>query len=321
MKRFTKKALPLAIAAAMTPGFASAAEVSGYADVFYNISSDSAPTTDGLFTATGEVNFTAAPADGVTVRMDVDLSLATNGGANASAATGGPSDSGVLEQAYFAWGVTEGVTVLGGVFNNPIGAEAEDAPDINFNSHGVVYNILDHQTALNGDNVAGLAGAFAVGPATITVAYLDDIGLVAEENSIAIVVNASPMEGLDLEVGYVTQQASAEDVANINLTYTGVENLMVGFDYLAPSEIIDSAYEVFALYNFGAIGIGARLEDVSYAAGNSNSRTTLRLSYQVASNLTAAIDIADGTTDVSGVSGIDGIVTDTDTTLELIATF
>ncbi|HGX92473.1 MAG TPA: hypothetical protein ENK35_04070, partial [Candidatus Tenderia sp.] len=153
MKRFTKKALPLAIAAAMVPGFASAAEVSGFADVFYNVASDANPTTDGLFTANGEIDVTAAPADGVTVRVDVDLSLASNGGANASSIAGGPSDSGTLEQAYFAWGVTEGVTVLGGVFNNPIGAEAEDAPDINFNTHGVVYNILDHQTTLAGDNV------------------------------------------------------------------------------------------------------------------------------------------------------------------------
>ena len=327
MKRFTKKALPLAIAAAMVPGFASAAEVSGFADVFYNVASDANPTTDGLFTANGEIDVTAAPADGVTVRVDVDLSLASNGGANASSIAGGPSDSGTLEQAYFAWGVTEGVTVLGGVFNNPIGAEAEDAPDINFNTHGVVYNILDHQTTLAGDNVAGLAGAFAVGPATITVAYLDDIGLVAEENSIALVVNATPVEGLDVEVGYVTQKndvaanGGAGNVANFNLSYTGVENLTLGLDYLVPSEIIDSAYEVSALYSFGAVGVGLRLEDVAYAAGDSNSRTTLRVSYQVASNLTAAIDYADGTTDVAGVSGVDGIVADAETTLELIATF
>ena len=317
MKRFTKKALPLAIAAAMVPGFASAAEVSGFADVFYNVASDTNPTGDGLFTANGEIDVTAAPADGVSVRMDIDTSLATD--ANASSVN--------LEQAYFAWGVTEGVTVLGGIFNNPIGAEAEDAPDINFNTHGVVYNVLNHQTALYGDSVAGLAGAFAVGPATITVAYLDDIGLVAEENSVALVVNATPVEGLDVEVGYVTQKndvaanGGAGNVANFNLSYTGVENLTLGLDYLVPSEIIDSAYEVSALYSFGAVGVGLRLEDVAYAAGDSNSRTTLRVSYQVASNLTAAIDYADGTTDVAGVSGVDGIVADAETTLELIATF
>ncbi len=314
MKRFTKKALPLAIAAAMVPGFASAAEVSGFADIFYNVSSDSAPTTDGLFTANGEVDITAAPADGVTVRMDIDTSLATDGTAS----------SVNLEQAYFAWGVTEGVTVLGGVFNNPIGAEAEDAPDINFNTHGVVYNVLNNQTALYGDSVAGLAGAFAVGPATITIAYLDDIALTPEENSIAVVVNLAPMEGLDLEVGYVTQKddvTAAGNVANFNLSFTGVENLTLGLDYLMPSEIIDSAYEVSALYNFGAVGVGVRLEDVAYAAGDSNSRTTLRVSYQVASNLTAALDISDGTVDVAGVSSVDGIAADGATTLELIATF
>jgi len=322
MKRFAKKALPLAVAAAMIPGFAAAegAMVNGFADIGYTIKNDSATTTEGLFLANGELDITAAPADGVSVRMDIDVGLATDAAAS----------SVNLEQAYFAWGATEGVTVLGGLFNNPIGAEAEDTTDVSFTTKGVVYNTLNHQTTLYGDSVAGLAAAAAVGPATITVAYLDDLQLTPEENSIAVVVNASPIEGLDVEFGYATQDndvpanGGAGDVTNINLSYaTPVEGLSVGLDYLMPAEVMDSAYEISANYAMGAIGFGLRFEGVTYAEGDeeTNSRTTINVSYQVASNLLARLEMADGTVDETQVTGIDGIAADNTTTLQLIASF
>ena len=327
MKRFTKKALPLAIAAAMVPGFASAADVSGYADIIYTIADDAADNTgvngdnpnNGKFGASGEVDFTASPADGVTVRMDVDLMLDTAGAGN----------SAVLEQAYFAWGATEGVTVLGGVFNNPIGKESQDdAPDIWGTNRGVVANILDNQTALYDNNVAGLAGAFAAGPATVTVAVLNDLGQVDEKNSIAAVVNMTPIEGLDVELGYVTQDndtTAAGNVIDLNLAYaTPVEGLSVGLDYLSPAEIIDAAYEVTLNYDLAdmGLGFGVRAESVAWAASgvDDSTRTTFRVYYAAASNLTAALEVASGD-DANPMTAVTGIQADNLTTLELIATF
>ena len=308
-----KKLLPLAIAAAMTPGFAAAADVSGFVDVMYNVSSDSAPTTDGSFGANGEVDFISSPADGVTTRVDVDLMLDPAAGGN----------SAVLEQAFFAWSATDDVTVIGGVFNNPIGQEGDDAPVLWGTNSGVVRNALDSQTALYGNNVAGLAAAGAVGPATVTVALLNDINGVAEKNSIAAVVNITPVDGLDLELGMVTADSVTEGVTDINATYAipGVEGLSVAADFLMGSEVLDMAYEVKVNYSMGAFGLGARVEDVSYAVGDSNSRTTFHANYKVASNLLAILEIADGTVDNPAMSGVDGIVTDATTTLELIATF
>jgi len=331
-----KKLLPLAIAAAMAPGFASAADVSGYADIIYTIADDAGATsastvaaTEGKFFATSELQFSASPADGVTVRVDVDLDLAAGSTNITDALTEaetapapydkGANDSGRLEQAFFAWGAMEGVTVIGGVFNNPIGYEAEDAPDIDFTSRGYVYSTLDGATALNGDNVAGLAVAGAVGPATITVALLNDLGQVDDESSMAFVVNYSPIEGLDLEAGMVTQSAtgtanavgsSVGDVTNFNVVYTGVENLTLGVDYLDADVLTDAMYDLWAGYSFGAAAVKARMSDNGTA-----SATTLYASYQVASNLLAALEIR------SDDPGTAGSTTSDMTTLELIATF
>jgi len=305
-----KKLIALAVAGVIS-GYgaaANAAEVSGFAVVDYVLTDDSgapvAPATtnakESKFGAQGEIDFTATPADGVTVRMDVDLDLTAG--------------SGQLEQAFFAWSATESVTVIGGVFNNPIGYEAEDKPDMAFNNHGAVYDVLDGQTALDGDNVAGIAVAGAVGPVTLTGAFLNDISGADEENSIAFIANYSPMEGLDLEVGLVTQDAAAEGVTNFNVVYTGVENLEVGLDYLTADELVDSAYDIWAGYNFGAgFGVNVRISETEDAAANTTEMTAFNVSYKVASNLKAVLEAQ--STDVSGGDSSDL------TTLKFVATF
>ena len=305
-----KKLIALAVAGVIS-GYgaaANAAEVSGFAVVDYVLTDDSgapvAPATtnakESKFGAQGEIDFTATPADGVTVRMDVDLDLTAG--------------SGQLEQAFFAWSATESVTVIGGVFNNPIGYEAEDKPDMAFNNHGAVYDVLDGQTALDGDNVAGIAVAGAVGPVTLTGAFLNDISGADEENSIAFIANYSPMEGLDLEVGLVTQDAAAEGVTNFNVVYTGVENLEVGLDYLTADELVDSAYDIWAGYNFGAgFGVNVRISEIEDAAANTTEMTAFNVSYKVASNLKAVLEAQ--STDVSGGDSSDL------TTLKFVATF
>ncbi len=334
--KMKKKLLSLAIVAAMAPVFAAAADISGFGDINYTITDDATAKvagkspTEGKFGANAEVDLSASPANGVTARVDVDLSLAGNGtiGANNSQ---GANNSGAIEQAFFAWSATEGVTVIGGVFNDPIGAEAEDAPDRTFMSHGVVYNILDQQTSLAGDNVAGLAVAGAVGPVTLTGAVLNDLQGINEENSMALLANYSPIKGLELELGMVTQASSsknpgsAEDVTNFNVIYSPeqVGGLTVGLDYLTAGKIVDSAYELFASYDIGhGFGVAARHENVSWAAaGDQDSkRTTLNVSYQVASNLKATLESAKGNA-ANPMTGVTGIGKDNVTTLNLVAKF
>lgn len=322
-----KHVLSLAIAAAMVPGFAAAADTSGFADINYTITKDSADTVngntaEGKFGANGEVDFSASPANGVTTRVDVNLNLDPS-----------TSDSGAaIEQAFFAWNATEGVTVIGGVFNDPIGAEAEDVTDRKFYNHGVVYNILDNQTALDGDNIAGLAVAGAVGPVTLTAAYLNDLQQVNEENSMALIANYSPIKGLDLELGMVTQKGGAGDVINFNAGYAieQVKGLSIGMDYLQADNVVDSALEVYANYDVGnGVGVGARYESVAWengmGLGQDTTRTTVNVSYQVASNLKAVLEIASGDVasapNMATTAAVSGVSDQNTTMLGLVAKF
>ncbi len=337
-----KKLLPLAIAAAMAPGFASAAEVSGFVDIIYTIGDSASDVpggtneTIGKFTADGEIDFISSPADGVTTRVDLDVT----------------ADNASIEQALFAWGAAEGVTVIGGIFNNPIGYEAEDAPDMDFTTHGAVYTALDSQTALDGDNIAGLAVAFAAGPATITAALTNDLNQVDEANTFALVANMSPMTGLDLELAFATQTGNAVvdkeadgkatsvgNVINFNAVYSGIENVTLGLDYLTGSAALDSAYDVWAGYQMDKIGVKVRYSQITFneddikdivaadatagdqltaiglPAGSDLTSTSIYLSYQVASNLSAALEVSSYDSDAAGAD------TEDLTTLELIATF
>lgn len=323
-----KTVLAMAVLGAFAANTASAEgpTVSGFADITYTISDDGddadSKANGSQFDAEGEIDLTATPADGVTVRIDTDLTISPGGG------------SADLEQAYLAWGVADNVTILGGLFNNPVGAEAEDAPDMWGTNHGVVWNLLDHQTVAQGDNVAGLAGAFGLGPVSLTVGILNDIRGSTDDgdgaNSMVAVVNYAPMDGLDLELGHVTQEGEtvgthAGNVTNFNVGYTGVEGLAVGLDYLTGSETVDAAIELSAKYTLPmGLGFGLRLETVEWAdeVGDveDSERTTFHISYQVASNLTAIVEMADGDED-NPMTDVTGIAPEGVTTLELIATF
>lgn len=318
--KINKRALALAISSALMAPWAVQAgddtQVSGFIDVIGN--SDAAV----VFGADAEVDVSKKMGS-VTVRADMDANLAGNGGGSV-----GGEDSGRIEQAYFAWGATDSITVLGGLFNNPIGQEAEDAPDMNFTSHSMTYNILDGQTALYGNNVAGVAGAGAVGPVTLTVAVVDDLGLATSASgkgklSTAAVVNYSPMKGLDLELGFVTQDGQAENVMDFNGTYS-IGAFTVGLDYLTAEVAVDSAANVWVSFDINdKINVKARYETVSFeAAGvDESTRTTLYASYVINGNLSVALESSTGSTDDVVADAISGIVDDGVTSLEFIGTF
>lgn len=337
-----KKMIALAVAAAMVPGFAAAegATVSGFVDIIY--------TGDGntdSFSADGEIDVRSTMGD-VTVGLDVDVDLANSAG------------DAELEQAFFAWN-TGPATIIGGVINNPIGLDAEDAPDMAMTSHSMVYNALDSQTVLGGNNIAGLAAAFSAGPATITAALLNDIQHASDDSgddthSLALVVNMSPIDGLDLELGHVSQErdgvtvtgvtagdanykladgtnviAGVGNVTNFNAAYT-MGQFSASLDYLMPSEVIDSVYDITLGFQANdKLGLGLRFGELSYAstadvdgvssdissAVYDQSTTTLYASYSIADNLSAALEYKSSESDMPGSK------TDDSATLELIATF
>ncbi|NOX92700.1 MAG: hypothetical protein GXP18_09715 [Gammaproteobacteria bacterium] len=325
MQMVKKNMVALAVAGALVfplAAMADDAEVSGFIDVIAD--SD----RDPVFAADAEIDV-SKKMGAVTVRVDFDMNLANNNGNTGT-------DSGRLEQAFFAWAATEQVTILGGLFNNPIGQEAEDAPDLNFTSHSVVWNILDGQTGLYGNNLAGVAAAGAVGPATVTLAVVDDLGFATSgtapdekgKTSVALVVNAKPMPGLDLELGYVTQDdqevagnpTTAGNVLDFNAAFnTGP--VTVGLDYLAADNIVDSATNLWAGFAVNSkVSVKVRYESVAFEGGGDDStKTTLYASYSVEDNLLVALETSSG--DNGSGEGVSGIADDDVTTLEFIGTF
>lgn len=339
MKMMKKSVIALAIAGALTVSLAAQGdddvEVSGFIDVIGD--SDAA----AVFGADAEIDV-SKKIGAVTVRVDFDANLADNDGESA-----GGEDSGRLEQAFFAWAATEQVTVLGGLFNNPIGQEAEDAPDMDFTSHSVIYNILDDQTGLYGNNVAGVAAAGAIGPAKVTLAVVDDIGFATDEESdlgkglpakegkgktsVALVVNLTPMPGLDLELGYVTQDEQKNNAGDVNTAgntfdFNAAFNtgpVTVGLDYLTADNIVDNAANLWLGFDVDEkINLKLRYEVLAFEAKgvDDSTRTTVYATYAIEDNLSVALEWSGGDTDAD-TDGILGIVDDDATTLEFIGTF
>lgn len=299
-----KNLIALAVAATMVPAIAAAegASIGGYADISLNIDNNS-----NVFLANAEADFRNTMG-AVTVGVDVDFALAGNNGTNAGLS--GPNDSAAIEQAFFAWGAMDNLTVIGGVFNNPIGLEGQDGTDIDTATFGQIKGILDGQTALYGNNIAGLAAAYNAGVATVTLALLNDIGHTnTEENSIALVVNAAPIEGLNLELGYVTQEdqtaagvaanGSAGNVLDLNATFA-VAGATVGLEYLTADNIVDSAIALHLDYVVNEqIGVNLRYDTVSYgeladgtdiSSWDDTTSTTLTGRYQIEENLTMYVE-------------------------------
>jgi len=301
-----RKKLVLLSAMAILPAavMAESATVSGFADITHTYDAD-----QSVFGATAEVDF-ANKMDNVSVRVDTDLNLL--------------GDSATIEQAFFAFSATKNITILGGAFNNPIGMEKEDAPDMPAISKGQIWGVLDNQTALNGNNVAGIAAAAGVGPATITVGALNDINHAdLEKNSFALVANVTPMKDLDLELGYVTSEGAAGNVMDVNVAYS-IAGAMVTLDYLKPDDVIDSSMEVGLGYAVTPkIGAYVRYGATAYAAGGDDANSiTVYGSYKLASNLSVAAEyytsnLVDKTNPIIGTQEDDNAMFG----LEFIATF
>jgi len=345
-----KKLIAMAVAGAVAAPLAAQAgdvNVSGFGDVVYTAKNESADNTGGStgtdnptqnrFTANGEIDVSGTQG-AVTGRIDVDLEIAGNGNVSAN------GESGRIEQAFASWAINDAVTVLGGVFNNPLGYEQEDVPNMDFVTHNAVWGIMDNQTSLVGNNVAGVAAAFGLGQVDLTAAILnnlrqdDTFADTAEKNSFAINANATPMENLNVEAGFVSQEDfnatknpnSAGNIFDINANYNYM-GFKVGGDYLAPSDVVDSAYTFWGGYDFGnGFGVKVRYDAVSWdttvfgSSVDDTTATSLYVSYEPAENLSLALEYKNGdnnpATNPAATNVISGINDGDLTQVEIIVT-
>jgi len=337
MKKVSGLVVCLASSIGLSSGLTNTAlaanvEMSGFADIVYVVSdgvndSVAGASNESRFDVSAELDLKSKINNAMSVRIDVDL--------NTNSTNISSGDSARIEQTFFAWESSNGIKVMGGVFNNPLGWEAEDAPDLYQISHGQIYTIWDNQTDFSGNNVAGVAVTADVGPIQITGALLNDLGNVAEEQSILGMVNFAPenVPGLAVEAGFVTQDLGAETIIDVNATFE-MSLLTVGAEIMLPSELIDFAISSTASYKVtDQIALTGRFSQVSYdipGAGALNGDAlsiTFAASYMLDKNLVVNAELrindSDFTDTNSGLFGgcsdvtCDGEVVQ----IEAIATF
>lgn len=298
--------------------------VSGFVDSIFTFSDErfddagldvdgaAANTKNTKFETSGEVDFMGSMGN-VAVRIDLDV----NGGTT-------------VEQSKISWMANDAVTVNIGRQNAVgLGFEGEDAPDLYQTTTGQIRDIINGQSTVNaGNNVEGVIFDFGAGPANISVGLLNDLQGANESNSLLITAGGSPMDGLDLQLGIVTQAdntalntASLENLIDIYATY-GMDNWWVNFEFLSAGtdadSMVDTGMGLTGHMDFGnGFGATLRFDTVAYndtgAVSNDDSTsTTLAGTYAAADNLGFVLEFRtddDGTTDTSRV------------TLEAVGTF
>jgi hypothetical protein len=319
-----KRTLVLAMAgafAASGAAFAEGVSVNGFIDGIYTISDEAAdntaPDIDGnansanpnesTFSTSGELDFTASMGS-VAARIDLDV----NGGVS-------------TEQVYGAWNINDSVALMFGKFNNPMGFEAEDAPDMYQTSHSLLWDVLDGQTSLSGNNVEGAAVKAGIGAVTVVGALLNDVNGAPDNNSFMGLVALSPIEGLDLELSFLTQEDnnavgnpnSAEGVTDFNAAYSldaaGMP-VKVWLDYLTAGALVDSAYSIGGMVGVGGnVSLTLRFDNVSSedSTVDDTEATTLAAAWAAADNLAFLLEWRndDNGTDDFDTMTLEGVVT------------
>lgn len=319
-----KKLIAMAVAGACTaPLSAQAVEfsTSGFADITYTLIQEACDNPDGSggtiaygdpvntsstcstsgtdvdgsaansgeqkFADNGEIDFMATEND-VTLRMDVDLT----------------TTSASLEQIFFSWAINDGVALRAGTFNNPVGWEAEDVTGMYQVTHGQIYKILDSQTYDAGNNVTGAAVDFGAGPANITLGLLQEIGGGSgaphnEAMSFLANVNGDVMDGLNLELGFLSQEdntalntGSLESLVDFNATWT-MGGWTVAGEILTAGKVVDNSFGLMGNYDFGnGWGATARYDVTSFedSAVDDQNSLTLYGSWAPTDNLSIGLE-------------------------------
>ncbi len=238
------------------------------------------------FSADGE---TELAFDYKKVSFNLDVNLDT------SAATGD------IEQAYIGLPLVQGLSLTGGIMNNPLGWEHEDAPDRDQISLGQIYNLIDGQTSLTGNNVEGLAFRGVLGHSALFAGLLNDLGDVRNRRSVEVVFTSHPVDKLDLTAGFVSQSRldvnprSAESLLDLNAQWHG-EDYSAAFEYFAGDKLINAAYALYGRYRWRSYLVSARIDQVRYLiAGVKNTTTyTATAAYLIGDSLKLALEFRNG---------------------------
>ncbi len=296
----------LALLAGSVAG-ANAADVSGYANIWTNLSSDTASTTELKTSVGAEVDFEKTMGKS-NVRLDVDLKDSSKGAAVA------------IEQAKFTQQLHSNLSLTGGRFNSPIGFEKQDSPDKWQFSNGQLF-------AGRPANLDGLMVSWWGGPATVDVIFANDWQGQADtttdfDHSIGVrgSVKAGPV---NIALGYLTSERTPTDVTPgsgdlLNVVILGTQGPITGvFEYHA-----DDAQDGWGLtgnYVHGKHGVTLRYDsveaDVPVPGDDASTSLTLGLSCKMWESVTTKLEWRQDDSGVAGEPKTDAL------TLQWVGTF
>lgn len=222
----------------------------------------------------------------ITFNLDVNLATSTDS-----------RDSGEIEQAYFDIPLQDTLSLTGGIINNPLGWEQEDAPDRDQISYGQIWTLLDQQTSLSGNNVEGVAFRGSLGHSALFLGLLNDLGEVPDKRSVEVVFTSHPVDKLDLTAGFISQSKldsnprSAESLLDLNAQWHGGK-YSVALEYFAGDKLINAGYGLYARYRWPSYLLSARVDQVRYLINGvpATNTYTLTAAYLVGNRLKLALE-------------------------------
>lgn len=302
-----KRLLVLAVAGAFSAAGAASAhdvgevdvKIGGHVESSFVVTDDAgegqgangANDSERKFATEGEVSISAKSGDSLYVRADIDINSRYsdyfNGGVDAQTIE--------IEQLFGAWKINDMTKVRIGRFNNPLGYESQDAPHKTTFSRSLISELLDLQTSLYQNNIEGVALDLNVGPAKVTLAALNEIGGVDEENSFLAHISGEALPGLKLALGVLTQEDvdanadSFENLINFNAAYNldlGAVNTTFFVDYLTAGEQLDNAYSVGAKARLtDVIGATLRYDFAEFDNNAEDTALTVGVNWEATKNL------------------------------------
>ena len=290
---------------------------SGYVDFIWTLSDGTdlgKNGEEGQFDTSGELVIESYFKEGISMRFDLDVNPSTAG-----------SDSARLEQIFLKWDIDPKMSLMGGVFNNKLTFEREDAPDMYQITNGQLWDIWSASTAEDGNNLQGLEFNYQFDKVNLIVGYLNDLDNTPEKNSVEVATEIKAIKDLDITLGLITQDQNLETIFDIFASYKMKKWLFAG-ELLVADKQVDNGLMLMTNFQFNdKLSATARYDFVSYESAvlaDDTSSLTIAGLFSIMKNLSARAEIRfndDGNN--PGTPPAIGEGDGTTARLELLATF
>ena len=259
---------------------------SGFVDIIWTLSDGTDLGKNGedkQFQTAGELDIDSKFKQGISLRADADVNPENNSG-----------DSARLEQIYLNWDINQEASVKGGVFNNRLTFEKEDAPDLYQITHGQLWDIWNTSTAEYGNNLQGIEFSYQIEKVNIFIGFLNDLADTVGKNSVEVAAEIGSVEDLDIKLGLITQDQNLETMIDLSASYK-IKQLLLAGEILLPDQEIDNGIMLMANLQLNdKLSLTVRYDHVKYdstVAADDTSSLTFAGIYSISSNLRTKAEI------------------------------